>query len=392
LTDAQKRRARRTPGEAERAPTSHGRRSFAGANPWRRGDILEPLVRFVGPLSYVAAVPILHRLHPLAPILLVALLPLALLAAEAVPLSRRTAPRSAGAVAKRLAVWLTIAAQLTLVGWGVAISAVSDWPGIAILSLTIGLGSGVFGMVAAHEMIHSRDRLENALGRLMLTGMTYRHFRISHLFGHHRWAATPRDPATARRGENAYRFLGRSVVGQLSEAYRFERVRLMRRQPWRNRVSHDVVVYVAIYSSVLALLGWRGAVFLAGQSLIAVIVLELFNYVAHYGLVRGAPPPGGRAPLLGVHSWNAAGEVGNWLLLDMGRHSDHHRAPRAHDRLAPIAQVPALPGGYAGAILLALIPALWRRQMDCRVEGWTAGPQDRRDRERVGPQSARAAS
>jgi alkane 1-monooxygenase len=338
-------------------------------------DNLEPLVRFVGPLSYLAAVPVLHRLHPLAPILLVGILPLALLAAEALVRSRGTKPRSENTFANRLAVWLTVAAQLTLIGWGAVVSAVSDGPNIAILSLTIGLGSGVFGMLAAHEMIHSRRPLENALGLLMLSAVTYRHFRISHLSGHHRWAATLRDPATARRGETVYFFLWRSVLGQLTDAYRFERERLLHRHSWRNRVSQDLVAYMVVYSSVFAVLGGRAAVFVAAQSLVAIVVLELFNYVAHYGLVRINLPHGALEPLSDVHSWNATGEVGNWLLLDMGHHSQHHRrAPRVHDRLVPTDRLPALPGGYAGAILLALVPALWRRHMDGRVERWMANP------------------
>jgi alkane 1-monooxygenase len=331
------------------------------------GRYLEPLVRFAGPLSYAASVPALYRLHPLAPIVLPGVLPVALLTAEAIP-------RSGGVEdwggAKRVAVWLTIAAQLALIVWGAAMSAGSDWLGIAVLSLTIGLGSGVFGMVAAHEMIHSRDRLENAAGLLMLTGMTYRHFRISHLFGHHRWAATERDPATARLGEGAYSFLWRSILGQCIDAWRFERAR---RRPWRNRVSHDLIVYLAIYSLVCATLGWRAAVFLAVQSVVAVVVLELFNYVAHYGLARRPLPHGRLERLADFHSWNAKGEVGNWLLLDMGHHSDHHRPESVtQDRFVRIERMPVLPGGYPGAILLALAPPLWRRHMDPRVERWMA--------------------
>jgi alkane 1-monooxygenase len=218
---------------------------------------------------------------------------------------------------------------------------------------------------------------------LMLTGVTYRHFRISHLFGHHRWAATPRDPATARCGENAYAFLGRSILGQAVDVYRLERARVGRRQSWRNRLFHDLVIYLVIYSGVSAMLGWPAAVFLGAQSLIAVIVLELFNYVAHYGLVRSTPASGRTEPLSDIHSWNVKSEVGNWLLLDMGHHSDHHRRPpRALDRLTPIEQTPLLPAGYSGAILLALVPALLRRYMDCRVEHWMASTQNGGDTER----------
>jgi alkane 1-monooxygenase len=358
-------------------------RPFDPAKKWRLSQHLEPLIRFVAPLSYLVAVPILYRLHPLAPLLLVGVLPLVLFIVESMPGSCGAGPGSEGIFVNRLAVWLTIAVQLALIGWGAVMSAGPGQPDIAVLAITIGLGAGVFGMLAAHEMIHSRSRLENTLGLLMLTVVTYRHFQISHLFGHHRWAATPDDPATARRGENAYAFLWRSILGQAEDVYRLEQGRIGRRLSWRNRVLHDLVVYLAIYSSIFAVLGLWAAVFMAAQSIIAVIVLELFNYVAHYGLVRGTLPSGEPEPLSDIHSWNVESEVGNWLLLDMGHHSDHHRRPPpSGGRSTPIEQTPLLPAGYSGAILLALVPPLWRQHMDCRVEHWMVGEQNGQDNER----------
>jgi alkane 1-monooxygenase len=103
--------------------------------------------------------------------------------------------------------------------------------------------------------------------------------------------------------------------------------------------------------------------FFALQSAVAIMALELFNYVAHYGLVRGAGEP-----FTDRHSWNASHAVGNALLFNMGRHSDHHRRAAApYQTLQPVADAPELPAGYAGSMLLALIPPLWRRVMDRRV-------------------------
>jgi alkane 1-monooxygenase len=364
------------------ATVHNNARQFDPAKTRRLNQYLEPLVRFVAPLAYMAAVPILYRLHTLAPLLLVLILPVVLLVAETMPGVRGAESNADGIFLNRLAVWLTIAAQLSLICWGAVTCVGADAPTVAILSLAIGLGAGIFGMLAAHEMIHSRNRFENALGTLMLTGVTYRHFRISHLFGHHRWAATPRDPATARCGESAYAFLWRSILGQVVDVYQLDRARVGRRQSWRNRVFQDLTIYLVIYSCVSAMLGWPAAAFLGAQSLIAVVILELFNYVAHYGMVRGTLSSGATEPLSDTHSWNVKSEVGNWLLLDMGHHSDHHhRPPRSQDHLTPIEQTPLLPAGYSGAVLLALVPGLWRRYMDRRVKHWMAGRQNGSDRE-----------
>ncbi len=53
----------------------------------------------------------------------------------------------------------------------------------------------------------------------------------------------------------------------------------------------------------------------------------------------------------------------------MGRHSDHHRRPSAcYQDLSYKSRAPELPAGYAGSILMALVPPLWRRVMDPAVQ------------------------
>jgi alkane 1-monooxygenase len=61
--------------------------------------------------------------------------------------------------------------------------------------------------------------------------------------------------------------------------------------------------------------------------------------------------------------------MNNWSLFNMGRHADHHRfAARPYEALEVLAGGPELPTGYAGAILMALVPPLWRKVMDPRVD------------------------
>src|SRR5205085_506181 len=69
------------------------------------------------------------------------------------------------------------------------------------------------------------------------------------------------------------------------------------------------------------------------------------------------------------HSWNSRGTMNNAALFNMGRHSDHHRHPsRSFELLAPLSEETGLPSGYARAMAMAFVPALWRRQMDHRVK------------------------
>ena len=282
----------------------------------------------------------------------------------------------------RLPLWLYILAQLSVTAWGMAEAAESEsLAGRIGLALATGIAAGIFGMLAAHEMIHRRNRAERLLGLAMLAGVSYLHFRISHLYGHHRRAATSEDPATARKGEGAYRFLLRSIAGQWTEAWRFEQVRSRRgRWPWlANRVYWYTAVSIAIYLAIGAGLGVRAVVFQLTQSAVAILILELFNYVAHYGLERRVLADGRAAPLEAAHSWNATRRFDAWALHNGGYHSHHHRRPStAYQELCCEPGAPELPLGLGGSILVALVPPLWRRLMNPRVEYWAARPSQRR--------------
>src|SRR3546814_20745014 len=68
------------------------------------------------------------------------------------------------------------------------------------------------------------------------------------------------------------------------------------------------------------------------------------------------------------HSWNSNNIATNVLLYHLQRHSDHHANPtRRYQTLRDFEESPVLPTGYAGMIVLALFPPLWRRVMDPRV-------------------------
>lgn len=325
---------------------------------------------FCGPFLLLAAIPLLHALGPAAPLLSVAVLLLVLLVSERVKAGAQPVAADTPRLFRALP-WIYIPAQLAVIGWAtltVAQPNASAVEAVALL-LSVGVTSGVFGMLTAHEMVHSHHAGEIALGVLMLTGMTYRHFRVAHIYGHHRWAGTARDAGTARLGESAYAFIGRTVAMQAVEAWRFERRRLTRRGLpwWRHRGLQDIAVYAVLYGALAAVTGWRGALFFLGQSVVAVIVLELFNYIAHYGLMRGEAG-GRREPFTDRHSWNTSNGFANRWIFNMGRHSDHHRRPAVpFEQLRPLAEGRELPAGYAGSILLAFVPPLWRRVMDKRL-------------------------
>jgi alkane 1-monooxygenase len=238
------------------------------------------------------------------------------------------------------------------------------------LAVSAGVTMGVFGFLAAHEMIHSWDRRERGLGLLLLGSVFYMHFRIAHVHGHHRRAATKEDPASARLGEGLYAFLLRSIAGQAREAWAFEAERLRNRKLPVRSCRNRMILYSTVEAALLlslALVSWRAAAFVVAVAALAVVLLEAFNYIAHYGLTRRVAS--GRVERLAPHhSWNSCRRMNNVALFNMGRHSNHHTQPaRRYDGLEAIGGEAELPFGYAGAILTALVPPIWRRVMDERA-------------------------
>jgi alkane 1-monooxygenase len=322
--------------------------------------------------GFLALVPVGYWLGGAWTLLLVGALPLALVIADEWLGDETVAPPQPAAY--RLLPWLYIPAQLAVTFWAGWIVARPATPLLEAVGLTLstGVAAGVFGFIAAHEMVHSRHPSERALGAVMLAGMLDMPFAIAHVQGHHRRAATFEDPATARRGESVYAFIVRSLVGQAREAWRFETRRLVRggRAPFG--LGNRVVVYAAVEIALVVVVGalsWRALAFFLAQAALAITLLEGFNYIAHYGLMRRTGPDGRPEPLRPRHSWNTRRRANNATLFNMGRHADHHRfSARPYHELEALEGGAELPCGYAGVLLLAFAPPLFRRVMDRRAD------------------------
>jgi alkane 1-monooxygenase len=239
------------------------------------------------------------------------------------------------------------------------------------LALTVAMVSGI-GINTAHELGHKRASSERWLSKVALAQSGYGHFFIEHNRGHHVRVATPEDPASARLGESFYAFLPRTVLGSLRSAWELERVRLARlnRSPWtpRNDILNAWAMTAALYLVLVLAFGIVVLPYLLIQSVVGFCLLEVVNYLEHYGLLRGRREDGRYERTRPEHSWNSNSVASNVLLYHLQRHSDHHANPiRRYQALRHVHEAPQLPTGYAGMIVLAVVPPLWRRVMDHRV-------------------------
>jgi alkane 1-monooxygenase len=273
--------------------------------------------------------------------------------------------------------WLWLPVQAALLVWGLRAVSGGGLTPLETIGVTLGTGltTGAIGITFAHELIHRTDRLERLLGEVLLAGVGYTHFAIEHVHGHHRHVATPRDPASARLGEPFYRFVPRSVAGGLLGAWRIEVQRLRRRGRPAWHPSNRMLRYAATQPLLYAVVGWAtgpaGMAFLAGQAAVAVFMLEVINYIEHYGLRRREIEPGRYERVRPWHSWDSSHRVSNWILINLARHADHHVvASKRYPMLSSLDRAPQLPAGYGLMFLVALAPPLWRRVMDPRVHAW----------------------
>jgi alkane 1-monooxygenase len=269
---------------------------------------------------------------------------------------------------------LTLAVLLFAL-WRVSFRPVSLVEAIGFI-LAISLTTSI-GMVAAHELIHRRRALERGLGLLLLALASNLQYRLHHVYGHHKRIGVPGDMETAGKGENVYAFTLRCYLGQHIWSLRSEMDRLRRRGRavlgTGNRLLWYLGIELAVLVAMFLVFGWRGTAFFVVQCYIATFLLNAVFYLEHYGLVRKEVAPGRYEPIADRHSWNSNHRLTNWTVYNLARHSGHHVQETIHyEGLGNSPNMPQLPTGYGGMILLALVPPMWRRVMDPRADQWAA--------------------
>ena len=273
----------------------------------------------------------------------------------------------------RALVWAYVPFQMagTVFGAWLAATQPLSWYAFAGLVLTVGSFNGI-GIATAHELGHKKETLDRWLAKLALAPTMYGHFYVEHNRGHHKRVATPEDPASARMGESFWSFLPRTVVGSLRSAWEIERDRLNRKGQSVWSIANDNLqawaLTLVFFVTLVVWLGWPVLTFLVLQALYGASMLEVVNYVEHYGLLREKDASNRYVRCEPEHSWNSNHVVGNILLYHLQRHSDHHAHPaRRYQALRHFDAAPQLPAGYATMVTAAYFPRLWFALMDHRV-------------------------
>ena len=98
-------------------------------------------------------------------------------------------------------------------------------------------------------------------------------------------------------------------------------------------------------------------------------MLETVNYIEHYGLLRKKNQHGRYERVKRIHSWNSDHIIGKMMLFNLSRHSDHHyNGAKHYQLLKSLPESPQMPTGYPGMMLVALLPPLWFKLMNKKLQ------------------------
>ena len=268
---------------------------------------------------------------------------------------------------------LYVLLQLVLIAAGAYAATQADWATVLGIAFSVGFITGSQGITFAHELGHSKSKIDRFCGWVLMTSVCYGHFMVEHYRGHHPRAATHSDAATSRFGETLYSFLPRTLWGSLKSGWQLETQRISQRKSswlrsplaWSTAASFATIVAIALILPAQAVT--KVIAFFVLQSVVAFVLLEIVNYIEHYGLQRKTTD-GKREAFGMMHAWNADHVATNSMLANLQRHSDHHM-----HAWKPYATLEALPGpqlptGYAGCLLLAMVPPVWFALMHPRLE------------------------
>ncbi|TGK87094.1 alkane 1-monooxygenase [Leptospira noumeaensis] len=252
-----------------------------------------------------------------------------------------------------------------------------------LFAIAVGIVTGGIGITVGHELGHKNTRYEQFLSKMIYMTVSYMHFYIEHNRGHHTNVSTPNDPASSKKNQSFYQFYPQTVVGALESAWELEKKRLSKLGLGVFHYRNEMIWYLVITILFLFCMVMFGTILLGGeipfevlgflllQSFVAFSLLEMTNYIEHYGLKRKEVSIGKFEKVLPVHSWNQNYFVSNALLFQLQRHSDHHaNAGRRYQALRHYEEAPQLPFGYELMILIALVPPLWFSMMNPILESW----------------------
>lgn len=235
---------------------------------------------------------------------------------------------------------------------------------LVLFGICTGCLTGCFIVTLAHDLLHSRQKTDQYLSALLLTGACIPHLAADHVFGHHRNIGLKEDVNTAKVNQDFYSYFVVLALDRLYQSY-FRQFNLPRHI--RKKIFRLNIKMLTLFFGALLLIGLLAAnpastlLFFLIQGFVAYILYELINYIQHYGLTRNRASE----PITLHLSWNCYYKYTNYILHFLPLHSVHH-LPHHHRKLgdSDLKDGPRMPYLYFAMVFMALVPPLWFSKMN----------------------------
>lgn len=214
--------------------------------------------------------------------------------------------------------------------------------------LQIILASFVSGFLSSqsfavsHEILHKQGTLKAFWAHILLLMNSYLHFYKAHKIIHHVHIGTEDDPSSAPKGMTVYQFVPKSIFGNLKI--------LLFKQPL---MLCFCTLLSCWYGYTLYSFHFKTFLFWILQTMVAIVLVEMVNYIEHYGVERVGT-------VSDRDSWDCYYPFMNWILFRIGYHSQHHQSSKdKYQVLNETENSLKLPFDYPMMMLCSLYPRLY---------------------------------
>lgn len=167
--------------------------------------------------------------------------------------------------------------------------------GAISLGVIFGFIQGSLGFTLGHEIGHKKGLFNKVLSKLLFTFSGYPQFWEVHNHVHHRYIGTSNDNSTAKKGQALLNFIGNQ---------------------FKLYIKHLKVTNLIILITPFIFFT-EASIFIGTTMMISWVLLEVINFIQHYGLVRDKH--------INEHlSWDTNNLFSNAYLFNLGRHGHHH--------------------------------------------------------------------
>lgn len=207
---------------------------------------------------------------------------------------------------------------------------------------------GIMSASISFTTIHEASHRKGLIGFLSGAYVMCSHYKLMHIH-HHKYYGTEKDSTWPKIGTNIYTHLTTALFKKQIEAYNIN-----------PKLFLKCMLLNCIFPIIALFIGFKAFTFFILHTIVTVIIEEVENYIAHYGLPRNMPE--------GFKTWGSTKEIYNIFSFNLGPHENHHKTGRSNyiiDYETPMAT--HLSTHYE-MIILCFFPKLWFKKAHNRMK------------------------